>query len=72
MAVELHAFEGPVGPFFSDGTRLFSSGASSLSIWDPEQGELLGAVPGISPTHHHARTRQFLELAEGVVRLWDA
>ncbi|WP_430379546.1 hypothetical protein [Streptomyces sp. B1-3] len=71
-AVELLAFEGPVGPFFSDGTRLFSGGASGLSIWDPEQGELLGTVPGISPTRHHASAGQFLELAEGMVRLWDA
>lgn len=70
--VELRAFEGPVGPFFSDGTRLFSGGASGLSIWDTDKGELLGSVPGISPTHHHAGARQFLQLADGMVRLWSA
>ncbi len=72
MAVELLTFEGPAGRFFSDGTRLFSSGDTGLSTWDPAEGNLLGAVPGFSPTHHHPSTGQFLELADGVVRLWTA
>ncbi|MEH0418347.1 hypothetical protein [Streptomyces sp. B21-083] len=69
-AVELPAFEGPAGPFFSDGTRLFSRGDTGLSIWDPVEGKLLGVVPGMSPTHHHSGARQFLQLADGMVRLW--
>ncbi|WP_328744172.1 hypothetical protein OHT57_02485 [Streptomyces sp. NBC_00285] len=72
MAVELLSFEGPTGPFFSDGTRLFSHGDIGLSIWDPVEGKLLGAVPGVFPTHHHPDARQFLQLADGVVRLWTA
>ncbi|MFC8197894.1 hypothetical protein ACFUTV_21145 [Streptomyces sp. NPDC057298] len=72
MAAELLAFEGPTGPFFSDGTHLFSSGDAGLSKWDPTEGKLLGVVPGISPTHHHPGARQFLQLADGVVRLWTA
>ncbi len=71
-AVELLAFEGPTGRFFSDGTRLFSSGDTGLSTWDPTEGKLLGTVPGFSPTHHHPSARQFLQLADGVVRLWTA
>lgn len=71
-AVDLLAFEGPTGPFFSDGTHLFSSGDTGLSIWDPAEGKLLRTVPGFSPTHHHPDARQFLQLADGAVRLWAA
>ncbi|GAQ76942.1 hypothetical protein T45_08754 [Streptomyces turgidiscabies] len=71
-AVELLAFDGPTGPFFSDGTRLFSGGDTGLSTWDPVEGRLLGVVPGISPTHHHPGARQFLQLADGTVRLWSS
>ncbi|MEX1659211.1 hypothetical protein ABZ960_39670 [Streptomyces pseudovenezuelae] len=71
-AVELLAFEGPTGPFFSDGTHLFSRGDTGLSIWDPVRGKLLGDVPGFSPTRHHLGARQFLQLTDGVVRLWTS
>lgn len=71
-AVELLAFEGPTGRFFSDGTHLFSCGDTDLSIWDPADGKLLGTVPGFSPAHYHPGAQQFLQLAEGVVRLWTA
>jgi hypothetical protein len=69
-AVELLAFEGPTGRFFSDGTRLFSSDDTGLSIWDPVEGALLDVVPGFSPTHHHPGAQQFLQLTNGVARLW--
>ncbi|MGC0397882.1 hypothetical protein RKD27_000526 [Streptomyces sp. SAI-126] len=72
MAVELLVIAGPTGPFFSDGSRLFSCGDAGLSIWDPVEGKLLGEVPGLSPTHHHPDARQFLQLGDGVVRLWTA
>ncbi|NNN32261.1 hypothetical protein HLK59_18220 [Streptomyces sp. S3(2020)] len=71
-AVELLAFEGPTGPFFSDGTHLFSCGDTDLSIWDPAVGKLLGTVPGFSPTHYHPGARQFVQLADGVARHWTA
>ena len=71
-ALELLAFEGPSGPFFSDGSHLFSCGDADLSIWDPVEGKLLGVVPGFSPTHHHSSARQFWQLADGTVRLWTA
>ncbi|MCX5562792.1 hypothetical protein OG219_43160 [Streptomyces sp. NBC_00038] len=71
-AVELLAFEGPTGRFFSDGTHLFSCGDTDLSIWDPAEGKLLGAVPGFSPAHYHPGAQQFLQLADSVVRLWTA
>ncbi|KKD07713.1 hypothetical protein [Streptomyces sp. WM6386] len=72
MAVELLAFEGPTGPFFSDGTRLFSCGDNDLSMWDPAEGKLLGTVFDFSPTHYHPGARQFLQLTDGVARLWTA
>lgn len=72
MAVELLSFEGPTGSFFSDGTCLFSSGRTGLSIWDPVAGKLLGEVPGISPTHHHPGARQFVQLTAGTARLWTS
>lgn len=68
--VELHAFEGPTGRFFSDGSHLFSCSDSDLSIWDPAEGKLLGTVPGFSPTHYHPGARQFVELADDVARVW--
>ncbi|WP_330323911.1 WD40 repeat domain-containing protein [Streptomyces pseudovenezuelae] len=71
-AVELLAFEGPTGPFFSDGTHLFSCGDTGLSIWDPVRGKLLGDIPGFSPTRHHPGARQFPQLTDGVVRLWTS
>ncbi|WP_329271118.1 hypothetical protein [Streptomyces pseudovenezuelae] len=71
-AVELLAFEGPTGPFFSDGTHLFSCDDTGLSIWDPARGKLLGDIPGFYPTRHHPGARQFLQLTDGVVRLWTS
>ncbi|MBM9509210.1 hypothetical protein [Actinacidiphila acididurans] len=78
-AVEVLAFEGPSGRFFSDGIHLFSSGdgdgnisAAGLSAWDPARGELLGVVPGFFPTHHHPGARQFVEIAGDAVRVWTA
>lgn len=69
MAVELLAFEGPAGRFFSDGSRLFSSDDTGLSTWDPVDGSLLSTVPGFSPTHHHGGAGQLLQLDGGLVRL---
>ncbi|WP_377267055.1 hypothetical protein [Peterkaempfera sp. SMS 1(5)a] len=69
-AVELLAFEGPTGRFFSDGTRLFSCDDGGLSIWDPVDGTRLGVVSGFSATHHHPGAGQFLQLVDGAVRLW--
>lgn len=79
-SVELLAFEGPSGQFFSDGTRLYSSGdsegagggAAGLSAWDPSEGGLLGLVPGFFPSHHHPDAGQFAEVAGGAVRVWTA
>lgn len=70
--VELLAFEGPTGRFFSDGSHLFSCSDSDLSMWDPAAGKLLGTVPGFSPTHYHPAARQFVQLADDVARLWTA
>ncbi|MGW2826535.1 hypothetical protein ACWC24_36975 [Streptomyces sp. NPDC001443] len=71
-AVELLAFEGPTGRFFSDGTCLFSSGETDLSLWDPVEGKLMGVVPGFSPTHHHRSARQFVQVVDDVARVWSA
>lgn len=81
-AVELLAFEGPSGRFFSDGTRLYSSGdsegdgdaadAAGLSAWDPSAGRLLGVVPGFFPSHHHPDAGQFAEVAGDALRVWSA
>ncbi|MFI5707910.1 hypothetical protein [Kribbella sp. NPDC051620] len=70
-ALELAALEGPTGQFFSDGARLFSSAGTGLSTWDLEEGSLVEELPGFSPTHHHRGAGQFLQLADGLVRLYS-
>jgi hypothetical protein len=67
---EMLAFEGPAGLFFSDGDSLFSSAESGLSKWDLEKGSLIEELPGFSPTHHHRGAGQFLQLVDGLVRVW--
>lgn len=69
-ALELLAFDGPAGRFFSDGDSLFSSTETGLSKWDLEKGSLIEEWKGFSPTHHHRGAGQFLQLADGRVRLW--
>ncbi|MFB7333046.1 hypothetical protein ACFC00_15505 [Streptomyces adustus] len=70
-AVELLAFEGPTGRFFSDGTCLFSCDETELSIWDPVEGKLKGVVPGFSPTHHHRSAQQLVRVVGDVARVWS-
>ncbi|MFJ5258875.1 hypothetical protein ACIQAC_00160 [Streptomyces sp. NPDC088387] len=72
VVLELLSFEGPAGHFFSDGTRLFSSGDTELAIWDPTEGKPLGTVPDFSPTHYHPGARQFVQVTDDVVRFWTA
>ncbi|WP_328322942.1 hypothetical protein OHA70_29495 [Kribbella sp. NBC_00382] len=69
-ALELPAVDGPAGRFFSDGVSLFSSAETGLSKWDLEKGSLIEEWEGFSPTHHHRGAGQFLQLADGLVRLW--
>jgi hypothetical protein len=69
-AFEPLAFDGPTGQFFSDGDSLFSSADTGLSKWNLENGTLIEQWSGFSPTHHHRGAGQFLQLADGVVRLW--
>jgi hypothetical protein len=69
-AVELVGIPGPTGRFFSDGTHLFSSANPGLQIWDPTYGARVATVRGFTPTHHHRRSGEFLQLDAGTVRTW--
>jgi hypothetical protein len=52
-ALEITAFPGPAGRFFSDGISLFSSAETALSRWDPENGSRTGHLEDFRPTHYH-------------------
>lgn len=59
---EINDFPGPSGQFFSDGTWLFSSDATGLSRWDPNDGARTGHLQGFQPTHYHRGAREFVQL----------
>lgn len=60
---ESRSFAGPRGDhFFADGHRLFASGDEGLEVWDVRSGEVVDAVPGFSPTHHHPSARLLARL----------
>jgi hypothetical protein len=65
-------FAGPSGPLHSDGSRLYSSGAEGLEVWNPQTGERTGRVPGFVPTRYHRTSRQFAALKDGFLRCWPS
>ena len=66
-ALEVTAFAGPAGRFFSDGISLFSANKEGLSRWCVEDGALTGHVPHFEPTHHHRGAGELVQLSETVL-----
>jgi hypothetical protein len=69
-AQELLAFPGPTGLFFSDGVRLFSANSEGLSLWDPENGDRIGRIPGFPATHQHSHAGELACVTDGIFRRW--
>src|SRR5688572_8514524 len=61
-SLELTAFAGPAGLFFSDGSSLFSSDETGLSRWDPADGARTGYLKDFRPTHHHPGAGEFVRV----------
>lgn len=66
-ALELTAFAGPAGRFFSDGISLFSSNKEGLSRWCVEDGARTGHLPDFEPAHHHRGARELVQLSDTVL-----
>jgi hypothetical protein len=66
-ALEVTAFAGPVGKYFTDGVSLFSSDKSGLSRWCVEDGALTGNLPDFEPAYHHQGARELVQLSESVL-----
>jgi hypothetical protein len=69
-ALEVIAFPGPTGKFFSDGVSLFSSDEEGLSRWCIEDGARTGHLPQFHPTHHHRGAGELVQLTETVLERW--
>lgn len=65
-ALEVTAFAGPAGSFFTDGISLFSSNKEGLSRWCVEDGVLTGHLQHFEPTHHHRGAGELVQLTETV------
>ena len=63
-ALEVIAFAGPAGRFFTDGTSLFSSNKEGLSRWCVEDGGLTGRLQDFEPAHHHRGAGELVQLNE--------
>lgn len=70
VARELLSFAGPEGVFFGDGQRLYSSNPQGLTRWDIADGCRTGFIAGFSPTHHHRRAHEFVQVVEGTLVRW--
>jgi len=66
-ALEVSAFAGPAGRFFSDGISLFSSNKEGLSRWSIDDGALTGQLKDFEPTHHHRGARELVQLSDNVL-----
>ena len=66
-ALEVTAFAGPAGKFFTDGISLFSSNKEGLSRWCVEDGVRTGHLQGFEPMHHHRGARELVQLSENVL-----
>ena len=64
VALEVTAFAGPAGRFFTDGISLFSSNEEGLSRWCVEDGSLTGHLKDFEPTHHHRGAGELVQLSE--------
>lgn len=69
-ALEITAFAGPAGRFFSDGISLYSSDKDCLSRWRVEDGARTGQLQDFEPIHHHRGAGELVQLTEtGLTRL---
>jgi len=59
--LEITAFAGPSGLFFSDGTWLYSSDRTGLSRWDLRDGARTGHLKDFHPTRYHPRAGEFVQ-----------
>lgn len=66
-AVEITAFAGPAGKFFTDGVSLFSSNKEGLSRWCVEDGSRTGHLPDFEPARYHRGARELVQLNETVL-----
>ena len=66
-ALEVTAFAGPAGRFFTDGISLFSSNKEGLSRWSVEDGALTGRLQDFEPTHHHVGAGELVQLGETIL-----
>ncbi len=64
------AFAGPVGPMWTFGGVLYSSGPDGLAAWDPVDGVRTGLPAGFRPVAHNPVTGAFAELSGGVLTTW--
>jgi hypothetical protein len=69
-APERNTFAGPAGKFFSDGSRLFSSGESGLSVWDVSAGARISRIEGFRPSHQHP-AGELIELRDSTLFRWS-
>lgn len=60
--LEVTAFAGPAGELFSDGTRLFSSSADGLSVWDVAAGARTARLPDFAATRHGRSRAELVEV----------
>jgi len=67
-SLELIAFAGPQGEFFSDGVNLYSANDTGLSRWNWSEGTRTGHLPGFTPSHLHRGAREFARLETGALR----
>lgn len=66
-ALELTAFAGPAGRFFTDGISLFSANKEGLSRWSAQDGARTGHLRDFEPAHHHRGARELVQLSENVL-----
>lgn len=68
--LEIAAFQGPTGMFFSDGISLFSSGGDGLSRWDIGRGVKTGHLTEFNPTRYHRGTQELVQLVDDTLLRW--
>lgn len=69
---EVSTFTGPSGEFLSNGSWLFSTDATGLSIWDVSGGLLAGQVPGFRPLRMHPSSHELIEIVPQGLKVWSS
>jgi hypothetical protein len=68
--LQVTAFAGPAGSFFSDGRRLYSVHDGATQVWDPVTGHRTATIPGFTPTCLHRSTGELAGVADGLLLRW--